>query len=221
MNSRPQPGSKVMKQFTTSASVALIVLALACLIPPVSAQVQSGTESAAAAAGAHPLSQTPPTSVNNSQYLIGESDMLAINVWREQEISRVVPVRPDGKISLPLIGDVQATGLTAEALQANIARELKRFIDSPEVTVIVQEARSQKFNVVGEVMRPGTFVLSQPMTVLDALALAGGFKDFAKVKSIYVLRTSQRLPFNYKEVIKGKNSSQNIQLQSGDTVVVP
>jgi polysaccharide export outer membrane protein len=163
---------------------------------------------------------------NYEKYLIGADDVLAIDVWHEKELSRVVPVRPDGKISLPLLGDLQASGLTPVQLQASIAGRLDTYVGHPEVTVIVQEARSQRFNVVGEVQKAGSYVLGQPLTVLDALALAGGFRDFAKSKKIYVLRlrldgSQNRIPFNYKELIKGKNIAQNVLLQPGDTVVVP
>ena len=159
-------------------------------------------------------------------YRIGNSDVLMVNVWHETEISREVPVRPDGRISLPLIGDVQAQGLTASELQAGITQQLKSFIENPAVTVIVQQPKSRHFSVMGEVNRPGTYVLDQPMTVLDGLALSGGFHDFAKLKKIYVLRgnadgSQQRIPFNYKQVIAGKKSTQNVPLQSGDMIVVP
>src|SRR5262249_3877397 len=139
---------------------------------------------------------------------------------------RNVPVRSDGKISLPLVGEVTAGGRTPRALKAEIAEKLKNYISEPEVTVIVQEMRSKKFNILGQVLRPGSYPLTNSLTVLDGLALAGGFRDFAKKKSIYVLRkkangTQERLPFNYKEVISGKNAEQNVKLQPGDTVVVP
>ena len=159
-------------------------------------------------------------------FVIGPSDVLNVNVWREGEISRTVPVRPDGKISLPLLGDLQASGLTAGQLQDVIKRELKDYIANPEVTVIVQEVRSRQVNVVGQVAKPGSYVLAKNMTVLDALATAGGFKDFAKTKKIYVLRVRQdgsrtRLPFNYKDVIRGRKSKQDVELEARDTVVVP
>ncbi len=160
------------------------------------------------------------------EYEIGAGDVLAINVWKEAELSRVLPVRPDGNLSLPLIGEVKASGATAAQLQATITEAFRKYLDNPEVTVMVQEARSQRFNVVGQVQRPGSFVLTQPTTVLDALALVGGFRDFANVKKIYVLRqlsdgTTQRLPFNYKRVIKGEKLEQNVALQPRDTIVVP
>src|SRR6202522_1274125 len=117
-------------------------------------------------------------------------------------------------------------GRTAQQLEQEITKRLQSYISEPEVTVIVTESRSQKVNILGMVARPGAYLLTSSTTVLDAVALAGGFKDFAKQKSIYVLRqspdgTQQKIPFNYKDVIKGKNPEQNIRLQSGDTVVVP
>jgi polysaccharide export outer membrane protein len=159
-------------------------------------------------------------------YIIGSEDILAVNIWKEPEISRTVPVRPDGKITLPLVGDIQASGLTPRKLQDNIATGLRSYVSTPEVTVIVQEAKSLKFNIVGEIARPGSYPLSQPMTVLDAIAVGGGLRDFAKGSHIYVLRSNKdgsrgRLPFNYKQVIKGKKLSDNVELRPGDTIVVP
>jgi len=161
-----------------------------------------------------------------SDYIIGSEDVLAVNVWKEPEISKVLPVRPDGRISLPLIGDTAASGLTPKQLQENIEKNLEAYMSHPEVTVIVQEAKSQRFNIVGEVQRPGSYNLGTPMTVLDAIAVAGGFKDFAKTSKVYVLRSSrdgtqERLPFNYKKVIRGRHSEQNVALQAHDTIVVP
>jgi polysaccharide biosynthesis/export protein len=163
---------------------------------------------------------------SDSSYVIGANDVLAINVWKEPDISRSVPVRSDGKISLPLVGELQAGGQTPQQLEQEITKRLQSYISEPEVTVIVQDSKSQKVNILGMVARPGAYLLTSSTTVLDAIAMAGGFKDFAKQKSIYVLRqgsngTQQRVPFNYKDVIKGKNPDQNIRLQAGDTVVVP
>ncbi|GAC1516582.1 MAG: hypothetical protein NVS1B11_37690 [Terriglobales bacterium] len=176
---------------------------------------------------------TPGSAVPNSsagahdnEFVIGAEDVLAISVWKEPDVSRSVPVRSDGKISLPLVGELQASGLTPKMLEDEIAKRLKNYISEPEVTVIVQEIKSQKFNILGQVARPGSYSLASAATVLDAIALAGGFRDFAKQKSIYVLRqksdgTQERLPFNYKDVVKGKNSAQNIKLEPRDTVVIP
>ena len=179
-------------------------------------------------------SRSTSPSVTNSRsvpatdlsYVIGADDVLAIDVWHEQELSRVIPVRPDGKISLPLLGEMKASGQTPLQLQSTIAQHLKEYVENPQVTVIVQEAKSQSFNVIGEVAKPGAYVFGHPVTVLDAVALAGGFRDFAKTKKMYVLRTmadgsQHKLPVNYKELVKGKDPAENIVLQSRDTVVVP
>jgi polysaccharide export outer membrane protein len=175
---------------------------------------------------------TPPPSVpaastpHNDSFVIGNDDVLAVNVWKEPDISKSVPVRSDGRISLPLVGEVQATGQTPLKLETEIAAKLKNYISEPEVTVIVQQINSQKFNVLGMVARPGSYVLANSPRVLDAIALAGGFRDFAKQKSIYVLRqnpdgSQSRLAFNYKEAIKGVKPEQNVNLQARDIVVVP
>jgi len=172
--------------------------------------------------------QGKSTAVNphDDTFIIGNDDVLAIAVWKEPDISRSVPVRSDGKISLPLVGEVQAAGLTPLKLEQEISKRLQSYISQPEVTVIVQQVNSQKFNVLGQVAHPGTFVLVNSPTVLDGIAMAGGFRDFAKQKSIFILRqnpdgTQSRIPFNYKDVIQGKNVSQNLHLQPRDTIVVP
>ena len=163
---------------------------------------------------------------SDSAYVIGANDVLAISVWKEPDISRNVPVRSDGKISLPLVGELQASGQTPLQLEQEITKRLQSYISEPEVTVIVTDSKSQKVNILGMVAKPGAYLLTSSTTVLDAIAMAGGFKDFAKQKSIYVLRqapdgTQKQIPFNYKDVIKGKNADQNIRLQAGDTLVVP
>lgn len=166
------------------------------------------------------------TKPHDDTFVIGNDDVLAINVWKEPDISRSIPVRSDGRISLPLAGEIQAAGRTPLGLEREIAIKLQNYLSEPEVTVMVQQINSQKFNILGQVSRPGSFSLTNAGTVLDAIAIAGGFRDFAKKKSIYVLRQNpdggeSRIPFNYKEVIKGKNSAQNIKLQPHDTIVVP
>jgi polysaccharide biosynthesis/export protein len=172
------------------------------------------------------ISTSAGLAAHDNTYVIGESDVLSINVWKEPDISRSVPVRSDGKISLPLAGEIQAAGTTPLQLEQAITGKLKNYISEPEVTVMVQQINSQKFNILGQVTKAGSFPLTNSMTVLDAIALAGGFRDFAKQKSIYVLRqnsdgTEVRIPFNYKAVIAGKKSSQNIKLQARDTIIVP
>jgi len=170
------------------------------------------------------VSATPKA--HDDIFVIGNDDVLAINVWKEPDISRSVPVRSDGKISLPLVGEVQASGRTPLKLEQEIAERLKGYISEPEVTVIVQQINSQRFNILGMVNRPGSYAITNSATVLDAIALAGGFRDFAKQKGIYILRqnadgSQTRLPFNYKAVVKGQNPSQNVNLQPRDTIVVP
>jgi polysaccharide export outer membrane protein len=162
---------------------------------------------------------------NEAEYKIGAQDVLRIDVWKEPEISRTAPVRPDGRISLPLINDVQAAGLTATQLSAVIADGLRKYITNPQVTVGVTEINSRRVYVTGEVTKPGAFALLPNMTVLQALSSSGGFSQFAKLKSIYVLRTQDgkqvRHPFNYKAVVSGKKPELNIPLQPGDVIVVP
>ena len=168
----------------------------------------------------------PVSKPHDDSFVIGANDVLAINVWKEPDVSRSVPVRSDGKISLPLAGEVQAAGVTPLKLEQDIASKLQSYISEPEVTVIVQQINSQKFNILGMVNKPGSYSVTNSSTVLDAIAAAGGFRDFAKQKSIYVLRqnvdgTKSRMPFNYKDVVKGKSSEENIKLQPNDTIVVP
>ena len=158
-------------------------------------------------------------------YLIGPQDELNISVWKEPDVSRTVPVRPDGRISLPLIDDVQAAGLTPLQLSKAITEKLNKYFTDPQVTVIVTAINSRRIFILGEVGRPGAYPLLPDMTVLQALSGAGGFSQFANLKGIYVLRNENgkqvRYPFNYKEVIKGFRPEQNIVLKPGDTVVVP
>lgn len=158
-------------------------------------------------------------------YRIGAQDLLRIDVWREDQLTRTVPVRPDGKVTLPLLNDVQAAGLTPMELANAIREELKKFITNPQVTVSVTEINSRRIYVNGEVNKSGAYQLLPHMTVLQALSGSGGFTPFARVKSIYILRMqdgkSVKIPFNYKEAIRGKNPDQNVELQPGDTIVVP
>ena len=191
------------------------------------AQQQKSNVPTTAAPGSAPSpQQNSVTNGHDDAYVIGNDDMLAINVWKEPDVSRTIPVRSDGKISLPLAGEIQATGNTPLKLEQEIAAKLKSYIAEPEVTVIVQQANSQKFNILGMVNKPGSYPIANSSTVLDAIALAGGFRDFAKQKAVYVLRqnsdgTQVRLPFNYKDVVKGKNPEQNVKLLPRDTIVVP
>jgi len=160
------------------------------------------------------------------EYVIGAQDVLAINVWHEPELSRSVPVRPDGKISLPLVGDISVSGLTPRLLQARLTKELDSYIRKPQVTVIIQEVNSRKFYIIGQVEKPGTYSLATHVAILDALAMAGGFRDFAKVQQIYLLRllpdgSRKRIFFDYKAAVNGKDTYRDIEIQTGDTLVVP
>ena len=208
----------------TGVSASVICLALS-----IGLWAQTTPPSAPPASAPHseqPAQSPDVSKAHDSTFVIGNDDVLAINVWKEPDVSRSVPVRSDGKISLPLVGEVQAAGQTPLKLEQEIAARLKNYVSEPEVTVIVQQINSQKFNILGQVTRPGSYPIANSATVLDAIALAGGFRDFAKQKSIYILRqsadgTQTRIPFNYKDVVKGKNPDQNIKLQPRDTIVVP
>lgn len=170
-------------------------------------------------------SASAQASADDPTYKIGAQDILRIDVWREDQLTRTVPVRPDGKISLPLLNDVQAVGLTPMELADTIRDELKKYINNPQVTVSIAEINSRRVYVTGEVTRPGAFPLLPGMTVLQGLTSAGGFTQFAKTKGIYVLRTEGgkqvKHTFNYQDVIRGKKPEENIQLEPGDTIIVP
>ncbi len=178
---------------------------------------------ATSGATAKPASDTKAASPE--EYRIGPQDLVRIDVWKEPDISRTIPVRPDGKVSLPLMNDVQAAGLTAMELAASIREGLTKYITSPQVTVTVTEINSRRVYVTGEVMRPGAQPLLPSMTALQALTSSGGFTQFAKPKNIYILRTEDgkqvKHSFNYKAVLDGKHPEDNIQLQPGDVIVVP
>jgi polysaccharide export outer membrane protein len=214
--------------FLTHAGLLLVSVVL--LGYASSAQVAaSGSSEIASATETTSLSQPvnlPAGKAHDDNFVIGNGDVLAISVWKQPDISRTLPVRSDGRISLPLVGEVQATGRTPLKLERDITDRLQSFLTEPEVTVIVEQINSQKFNILGRVGKPGSYPLSNPTTVLDAIALAGGCREFAKQKAIYILRVAPdgsetRIPFNYQDVIKGKNVSQNIMLQPHDTIVVP
>ena len=163
---------------------------------------------------------------HDANYVIGNDDVLSINVWNEKDLTHQVPVRSDGNISMPLIGEVHATGRTPFQLEQDISTKLRAFITQPDVTVMVMQMNSRKFSILGRVVRPGSYPLTTTTTVLDAIAVAGGFQDFAKQKSMYILRPTpgggnSRIAFNYKDVVRGKHPEENIQLEPHDTIVVP
>lgn len=173
----------------------------------------------------HVTARAITTANADPPYIIGPRDVLDVNVWDEPSVSRTVPVRPDGKISLPLLNDVQAAGLTPDQLGKAITQDLHKYIDNPQVTVIVTAINSQQISILGEVGHSGTFQMIPNMTILQALSDAGGFTAFAKLSDIYVLRMvngqEEKIPFNYKQVLKGKQPQHLLVLRPGDTVIVP
>ena len=217
--------------------LALILLLGLCVLSAVAQDtgnakpVLPASDSSKDVAKATPLPATDTSAsrvsaVSPESYVIGIGDGLAINVWHEGELSREVGVRPDGIITLPLIGEIKAVGLTPLQLQEQLTAALSKVLSDPVVTVSVVGVNSLSFNIMGNVYKPGYYPLTRPVSVLDAIALSGGFRDFAKDKKIYILRTrpdgsQEKLHFNYREVIKGKNMAQNIYLQPKDVLVVP
>jgi polysaccharide export outer membrane protein len=190
-------------------------------------EVQSQPAGKPAPVGVEPLkpetglAAAPSAPVDPKTFKLGAEDIILVRVWREPDLSGPVVVRPDGQITLPLIGDIAAAGLTPLELSAKVAEKLSHYINRPEVIISVQTVRSKRYYVTGEVNRPGAYPLVVPTTVLEALTQAGGFREFANTKGITVLRGSKRFKFNYKDVIKGKNLAQNIPLESGDYIIVP
>lgn len=165
-----------------------------------------------------------PQSAAGPSYVIGADDTLHVSVWKEPDLTATLPVRPDGMISLPLLNDVQAAGLTPMQLAASLTEKLKKYLADPRVTVVVTQINSQRIYITGEVLHTGAVSLLPDMTVLQALA-SSGFTQFANTKNIYVLRITngkqQKYPVNYKQLIKGEDMEQNILLKPGDTIVVP
>jgi len=196
------------------------------LVSPQEAQKRAAPDGPAQKAGTPSAGTTAPqVAANDAEYKIGAQDLLRIDVWKEEQLTRTAPVRPDGKVTLPLLNDVQAAGLTPMQLAGVISEGLKKYINSPQVTVSVTEINSRRIYVTGEVARAGAFPLLPNMTVLQALSSSGGFTQFAKLKNIYVLRVEEgkqvKHPFNYKDVVNGKSPEQNILLEPGDVIVVP
>jgi polysaccharide export outer membrane protein len=204
------------------------VMKLACLVllgmTTTGIWGQDDNSSAAAPAKVATPESRPVASGAPPDYTIGADDTLHVTVWKEPEMSATLPVRPDGKISLPLLDDVQAAGMTPMQLAASIKEKLKKYIADPRVTVVVTAMNSQRIFLAGEVAHPGAMALLPNMTMLQALSSAG-FTQFANVKRIYLLRTQNgqqtKTPFDYKDVVKGNHPEQNILLKPGDTIVVP
>ena len=212
---------------------ALLGLTFVGAAVPCAAQAQPPRPAAPAAPAAQPNARaaTPPpvaaaAGVNlPPEYTIGADDVLSIVFWRDKELTADVTVRPDGKISLPLLNDVQASGLTPAQLKDRIVEESKKYVEDPNVTVVVKQINSRKVFITGEVKKPGPYLLTAPTTVLQMISIAGGLADFAKSEKIMVVRTEGGKPvsykFNYKQVIEGKKLAQNIELKPGDTIIIP
>jgi polysaccharide export outer membrane protein len=194
------------------------LLSVAVLAPAMRGQTAATTK------GASVTSPAMAAPEGNSDYVIGADDTLHISVWKEPDLSETLPVRPDGKISLPLLGDVTAAGMTPSELGDSVKEKLKKYVDDPRVTVVVTAMNSRRIFVTGEVTHSGAMPLLPNMTMLQALA-AAGFTQFANLKAIYLLRNEGgrqvKYRFNYKDVVKGRHQEQNIPLRPGDTVVVP
>ena len=214
-----------MRRFIMLGSVTLLALAVMTSLALARESQKQAKGELTLGHAAVSQEQNALSAAADSTYVIGPDDELDISVWKEPDVSRTVPVRPDGKISLPLLNDIQAAGLTPMQLQTVVTGALKKFITGPQVTVIVTKINSRRIYVMGEVARPGAFPMLPNMTILQALSTAGGFSQYAKLSAIYLLRTENgrqaTYPFNYKEVIRGRRPEQNIGLKPGDTVVVP
>ena len=174
---------------------------------------------------AKPPVAMPAGAVVPPDYVIGTDDILTIVFWREKDLSSDVVVRPDGRISIPVLQDVHAAGLTPEQLRDSLTKTAERFVEDPNVTVIVKEINSRRVYITGQVAKAGPYNVTSPMTVVQLIAFAGGLLEYADGKNVRIMRTEDSTPmsykFNYKEVTEGKNLKQNIQLKPGDTVIVP
>ncbi len=216
-----------MKIRTVWGMASLVLVSLLVLMSGV-AQAQAPGQVAAPSPA--PPAQAAATQSNGTgqpspDYQIGPEDLLDVSVWNNPALSRTAPVRPDGKISLPLLNDVQAAGLTPMQLRDVIAKKLVEYMPNPEVSVIVREVNRFKVSVLGEVKKPGRFDFKSKATVLDAIALAGGFNDFAARSRIVILRQdgggTKRIPINYNKIISTASEQDDFYLQPGDVVVVP
>ncbi len=216
-----------MKSIWKAAAAALILIgsiALAQAAPAQPAASSASDKTASDKTASDKATTAASTSQAGPEYVIGPEDALHIAVWREADLTASLPVRPDGKISLPLLDDVQAAGMTPKQLADSITEKLKKYIADPRVTVVVTQINSKRIFINGEVLHPGPMTMLPSMTVLQALSSAG-LNQFAKIKGIYVLRIEngkqQKLPVNYKKLLKGEQIEQNYLLQPGDTIVVP
>lgn len=222
--SLPMPVPSASQPINLWKAWLLLLLPLAALAQQKPSEPQTSAKALMVRNGNGGKEAQNPASYDPS-YLIGAEDVLHISVWKEPEITQTVLVRPDGKISLPLLNDVQAAGLTPMELSASVTTRLQKYVADPQVTVIVTQINSQRIYVLGEVNRTGAYLLFPGMTFLQALASAGGFTQFADLEKIYLLRTENgqqiKFFFNYKGVVRGRAPQQNILLKTGDTIVVP
>ena len=205
--------------------VSLVSLVLTLQLALAQKQKSISREKAAAAVAAVQVNQAHPATTN-PDFIIGREDVLSINIWGEPEISSAkVVVRPDGKISLPLVNEIEATGLTTKQLQDRIRDGLKEYVEAPVVNVAVAEIHSQTVYILGEVGKPGAYPLGSPTSVLELIAKAGSFTELARTKKIVITRNEAarqvQLYFNYKDFLEGRNLQQNIRLKNGDIVIVP
>lgn len=211
-----------MKGLTTAS--AELALAVALGSAWLAAQNPPQEPAAPAAERAKPEAPGPvkslPATVDPKSFSLGPEDVIFVRVWREPDLSGQNVIRPDGMINMPLIKELQAAGLTPEQLAARITESLSKYINNPQVMVSVLAVRSKKYYVTGEVNRPAAYPLAVPTTVFEAITVAGGFRDFANKKKITIVRGAKRLRFNYNEVVKGKNLSQNVLLENGDQIIV-
>ena len=187
--------------------------------PPQTTQTASAKPAAARPEGVNPSPKA------GKDYVIGADDVLDVSVWKEQELTRTLQVRPDGKISMPLLGDVQAAGLTPGQLAQSVSEKLKKYLTAPQVTVILTQINSQRVYVIGEVTRPGAYPVLPGMTILQAISSAGGLTQFANGKKIFLMREENHAqtkhPFSYKDVLDGRKAEENLAVKAGDTIVVP
>jgi polysaccharide export outer membrane protein len=201
------------------AAVAALAIVAPCAAQSTSAAAASKSSAPAAAAAVAPNVTVP------AEYIIGADDVMKVDFWRDKELSSEVTVRPDGKISLPLLNEIQAAGLTPAQLKDRIAEEAKKYVEDPTVTVEVKAINSRKVFITGEVRKAGPYNITGSMTVLQLLSIAGGLGDYAKSEKIRIVRNEGgkqvSFKFNYKEVLNSDKLAQNIELKPGDTVVVP
>ena len=214
-----------------SSMILLAIAGVGALTMPVLLRGQNPQESSQATqtasakpAANRPEGVNPPVKVGKD-YVIGADDVLDVSVWKEQDLTRTLQVRPDGKISMPLLGDVEAAGLTPSQLAQTVSDKLKRYLTAPQVTIILTQINSQRVYVTGEVTRPGAYPVLPGMTILQAITSAGGLTQFANAKKIFLMRDENHIqtkyPFSYKEVLDGRKAEENLPVRAGDTIVVP